>query len=125
MSKLMHESITKEILGAAFSVHTFLGNGFPEVIYQRALYHELQDRELLFGREVSMPIFYKNLPKPIGYRRADFVVEDKVIVELKARKALEDTHVAQVLNYLKAYKMRVGLLINFGTVSLEYKRLVR
>ena len=94
MSKLMHESITKEILGAAFSVHTFLGNGFPEVIYQRALYHELQDRELLFGREVSMPIFYKNLPKPIGYRRADFVVEDKVIVELKARKALEDTHMS-------------------------------
>ena len=77
-----------------------------------------------FEREIEQNIFYKDLPKPIGQRRADFVVEGKVLVELKAKVLLEDVHLAQTLNYLKAYKLEVGLLINFGSKSLTFKRLV-
>ena len=77
-----------------------------------------------FAREIEQAIYYKNLPEPIGTRRADFVVEGKVLVELKAIKELEDVHLAQTLNYLKAYKLKVGLLINFGSKSLTFKRLV-
>jgi len=94
------------------------------VIYQRALAWELGQRGLAFAREIEQDIFYKDLPEPIGTRRADFVVEDKVLVELKALIQLEDVHLAQALNYLKAYKLEVGLLINFGSKSLTFKRLV-
>ena len=105
-------------------MHGFLGNGFQEVIYQRALAWEMSQRELEFAREIEQDIFYKDLPEPIGTRRADFVVEGKILVELKAIKELEDVHLAQALNYLKAYKLEVGLLINFGSKSLTFKRLV-
>ena len=105
-------------------MHSFLGNGFQEVIYQRALAWEMRQRDLDFEREISQDIFYKDLPKPIGTRRADFVVEEKVLVELKAVIELEDVHLAQALNYLKAYRLKVGLLINFGSKSLTFKRLV-
>lgn len=95
-----------------------------EVIYQRALAWEMGQKGLDFVREIEQGIYYKDLPKPIGTRRADFVVEGKVLVELKAIIELEDVHLAQALNYLKAYQLEVGLLINFGSKSLTFKRLV-
>jgi len=122
--ELKYKDITEKIIGASFEVHKFLGNGFQEVIYQRALAWELSHAGLDFVREIEQDIFYKKLPEPIGTRRADFVVEGKVLVELKALKELEDVHLAQVLNYLKAYRIEVGLLINFGSKSLTFKRLV-
>lgn len=124
MTELKYRAITEKIIGASFEVHKFLGNGFQEVIYQRALAWELKQAGLTFNREIEQDIFYKELPEPIGTRRADFVVEGKVLVELKAVIELEDVHLAQVLNYLKAYKLEVGLLINFGSKSLTFKRLV-
>jgi GxxExxY protein len=124
MVELKYKDITEKILGASFEVHKFLSNGFQEVIYQRALAWEMQQRSLTFAREIEQDIFYKDLPEPIGTRRADFVVEGKVLVELKAIIQLEDVHLAQALNYLKAYKLEVGLLINFGSKSLTFKRLV-
>jgi GxxExxY protein len=124
MAELKYKDITEKILGASFEVHKFLGNGFQEVIYQRALAWEMKQRDLEFAREIEQDIFYKDLPEPIGTRRADFVVEGKVLVELKAIIQLEDVHLAQALNYLKAYKLEVGLLINFGSKSLTFKRLV-
>ena len=124
MENLKYSDITQKIIGASFEVHKFLGNGFQEVIYQRALAWEMKQAGLEFNREIEQDIFYKDLPEPIGTRRADFVVEDKVLVELKALVKLEDVHLAQALNYLKAYRLEVGLLINFGAKSLEFKRLV-
>lgn len=124
MEELKYRDITEKIIGASFEVHKFLGNGFQEVIYQRALAHELNQVRLNFVREIEQSIFYKELKEPIGTRRADFVVEGKVLVELKAVIKLEDVHMAQALNYLKAYKLEIGLLINFGSKSLEFKRLI-
>jgi len=123
-TELKHKEITEKILGASFEVHKFLGNGFQEVIYQRALAWEMRQKELEFVREIEREIMYKDLPEPIGKRRADFVVEGKVLVELKAVIQLEDVHLAQALNYLKAYRLEVGLLINFGSKSMTFKRLV-
>ena len=122
--KMKYADITEKIIGAAFEVHKFLGNGFQEVIYQRALAYEMSRAGLSFAREIEQEIFYKDLPEPIGTRRADFVVEGKVLVELKALTQIEDVHWAQVLNYLRAYRLEVGLLLNFGTKSLTFKRLV-
>ncbi len=124
MEKLKHKDITEKIIGGAFEVHKFLGNGFQEVIYQRALAYEMRTADLQFHREIEQEIFYKELEEPIGTRRADFVVEEKILVELKAVKELDDDHLAQILNYLKAYKLEVGLLINFGGKSLKFKRVV-
>ena len=124
VEKLKHKEITEKIIGAAFEVHKFLGNGFQEVIYQRALAYEMSQVDLNFNREIEQDIYYKELTEPIGTRRADFVIEEKVLVELKALKELEDVHLAQVLNYLKAYRLEVALLINFGSKSLQFKRLV-
>lgn len=104
-------------------VHGTLGNGFQEVIYQRCLAIELEKEGLIFSREQEMPIFYEGVE--VGSRRADFVVENTVLVELKAIIQLEDVHLAQALNYLQAYKIDKGLLINFGSRSLEVKRLFR
>ena len=101
-------------------VHSTLGNGFQEVIYQRALAIEMTKQDLSFVREMEMPIFYDE--QQIGTRRVDFFVEDKIMVELKAIIQLEDVHLAQAINYLEAYKMEVGLLINFGSKSLQFKR---
>jgi len=124
MKELLYSDITEKIIHASFEVHKFLGNGFREVIYQRALAYEMKNENLYFAREIEQEIFYKDLIEPIGTRRADFVVENKILVELKAIKELEDVHLAQALNYLKAYKLEVGLLINFGSKSLTFKRLV-
>ena len=122
--ELMYKDITEKIIGASFEVHKFLGNGFQEVIYQRALAWEFSQAGLFFAREIEQNIYYKGLEEPIGTRRADFVVEGKVLVEIKAIIQLEDVHLAQALNYLKAYKLEVGLLINFGSKSMTFKRLV-
>jgi GxxExxY protein len=124
-TEFKHKDITEKIIGASFEVHKFLGNGFQEVIYQRALAYEMRVAGLSFEREIEQQIYYKDLPEPIGTRRADFVVEGKVLVELKAKIQLEDVHLAQALNYLKVYKLEVGLLINFGSKSLTFKRLIR
>ena len=124
MEELKFKDITQKIIGAAFEVHKFLENGFMEVVYQRALAWEMSQVDLNFNREIQQNIYYKELREPIGTRRADFIVEGKVLVELKALKELEDVHMAQVLNYLKAYKIEVALLINFGSKSLQFKRLV-
>jgi len=118
------QQLTHNIIGCAMEVHKFLGNGFQEVIYQRALAYELFKAGLEFDREIEQDIFYKELKDPIGTRRADFVVAGKVLVELKALKQLEEVHWAQTLNYLKAYRLEVGLLINFGGKSMELKRFI-
>ena len=115
------QEFTEKIIGASMKVHSTLGNGFQEVIYQRALEIELQESGLKFKRELSMPIYYKGYN--IGERRVDFFVEDKIMVELKAIIHLENVHLAQAKNYLEAYNIQVGLLINFGSISLEFKRL--
>jgi GxxExxY protein len=122
--ELKYKDITEKIIGASYEVHNFLGNGFQEVIYQRALAYEMRKKGLVFAREIEQPIFYKEIEQPIGTRRADFMVEGKVLVELKAIIVLEDVHTAQLLNYLRAYKIEVGLLINFGSKSMTFKRLV-
>jgi GxxExxY protein len=118
-----HSDITYKIIGAAMKVHSTLGSGFQEVIYQRALAIEFTKRGLAFQRELEMQIYYDG--KEIGMRRVDFLVEDKVMVELKASTQLEDVHLAQAINYLEAYKLEVGLLINFGAKSLEYRRVIK
>jgi len=106
------------------AVHSFFGNGFQEVIYQRALESEFQGAGFSYAREVEMDIFYKDTNHPIGTRRADFLVENKVLVELKALIDLDDVHKTQMLNYLRAYNIEVGLLINFGAKSLQFKRFI-
>ncbi len=103
-------------------VHNSLGNGFQEVIYQRALAIEMQNQGLSFQRELEMPVFYSE--EEIGTRRVDFLVEEKVMVELKALTKLEDVHLAQAINYLEAYHLEVCLLLNFGSKSLEFRRLL-
>ena len=104
--------------------HSFLGNGFQEFIYQRALSLEFAKAGLNFQRELEVPIYYKDHLEPIDTRRVDFLVEGIVVVELKARVLIEDIHLAQILNYLRAYKIEIGLLINFGEKSLNFKRLI-
>jgi len=117
-----HADITRKIIGAAMKVHSTLGNGFQEVIYQRALAIELAKAGLDFRRELEMPIYYDE--QQIGTRRVDFLVGNKVMVELKALTKLEDVHLAQAINYLEAYGLEVGLLINFGAKSLQFRRLI-
>lgn len=118
---MKHSDITQRIIGCAMRVHSTLGNGFQEVIYQRALAIEMEIDRLHFEREKEMDIFYRE--RKIGTRRVDFFVEECVMVELKALLQLEDVHYAQARNYLEAYTLEVGLLINFGAKSLEFKRM--
>ncbi|GIV37622.1 MAG: hypothetical protein KatS3mg032_2001 [Cyclobacteriaceae bacterium] len=115
--------LTGKIIGCAMEVHRILGNGFQEVIYQRALAKEMSIQGLEFSREHEMTIFYKG--DEIGTRRVDFFVEGKVMVELKAVIQLEDVHLAQAINYLEAYGLEIGLLINFGNTSLQFKRVMK
>ena len=116
-----YKEITEKIIGSAMKVHASLGNGFQEVIYQRALEIEMDDSGLKFSRELSMPVYYK--ARQIGERRVDFFVENKIMVEIKAIIQLENVHLAQAKNYLEAYNMQVGLLLNFGSISLQFKRI--
>lgn len=114
-----YKELTHTIIGAAMEVHQVLGNGFQEVIYQRALAIELVERNIRFSREHEMNIECKG--HEIGTRRVDFFIEDKIMVELKALIDLEDVHLAQAMNYVEAYNMEIGLLINFGSKSLQFK----
>jgi len=115
--------LTGKIIGCAMEVHKILGNGFQEVIYQRALAIEMGLQGLKFSREHEMEIFYKG--EQIGTRRVDFFVEGKIMVELQAVVQIEDVHLAQAINYLEAYGLDIGLLINFGNTSLQFKRVMK
>jgi GxxExxY protein len=121
--KYKYSDLTGKIIGCAMEVHRILGNGFQEVIYQRALAIEMLRQNLSFSREHEMQIFYKG--EDIGTRRVDFFVEEKIMVEIKAVVQLEDVHLAQAINYLEAYGLEIGLLINFGNTSLQFKRVMK
>ena len=120
MANFKYGDITEKVIGAAFRVHSTLKNGFQELIYQRALELEFKQMGLCFSREFEMPVYY--LDELIGTRRVDFLVEDKISVELKAIIKLEDVHLAQAMNYLEAYDLEIGLLLNFGAKKLEFHR---
>lgn len=119
--KYKYSELTEKVIGCAMNVHKTLDNGFQEVIYQRALEIEMQLAGLSFDREFEMPIIYRE--QYIETRRVDFLVEEVIPVELKAVILIEDVHYAQAINYLEAYNLEVGLLINFGETSLNFKRL--
>jgi GxxExxY protein len=121
MSELKYKEVTEKIIGAAMKVHAVLGNGFQEVVYQRALAVEFKYVGITFQREFNMKIYYRG--EEVGERRVDFLVDDKIMVELKAIINLESVHLAQAKNYLEAYNVEVGLLINFGAQNLQFKRL--
>lgn len=120
MIKMKHEELTHKIIGCAMKVHSNLGNGFQEVIYQRALAIEFKKQGIAYQREMEMTIFYEG--ENIGTRRVDFFAEKNIMIELKAVIKLEDPHLAQAMNYCQAYNLPIGLLINFGSKSLEFKR---
>lgn len=114
------DEITYKVIGCSMKVHNTLGNGFQEVIYQRCLAIELERAKMNFGREIEQNIFYEGIQ--VGTRRADFIVENQIVVELKAVINLENVHLAQAKNYVVAYNFPIGLLINFGSISLQYKK---
>ncbi|MFY0685285.1 MAG: GxxExxY protein [Balneola sp.] len=117
-----HSELTGSVIGCSMKVHAQLGCGYPEVIYQRALAQELSNCNLEFAREVEIPIYYNSMK--IGYRRADFIIENKIVIELKAVGEINNAHYNQILNYLKAYQKEIGLLINFGEESLKFRRFI-
>lgn len=117
---MKYEDLTYKIIGCAMKVHKHLGNGFQEVVYQRALAIEMQMQGIEFSREHEMTLQYKG--HDVGSRRVDFFVENKIMVEIKAIINLEDVHLAQAMNYVEAYDLEIGLLINFGAKSLQHKR---
>ena len=117
---MKYKELTYQIIGCAMEVHKHLGNGFQEVIYQRALSIEMASQGIEFSREFEMEISYKG--HDIGKRRVDFFVKDIIMVEIKAVINLEDVHLAQAMNYVEAYELEIGLLINFGSKSLQHKR---
>jgi GxxExxY protein len=121
--KYKYSDLTGKIIGSSMEVHKVLGNGFQEVIYQRALAIELEEQGLSFVREQTMELEYKG--RKIGTRRVDFFIEEKIMLEIKAVINLEDVHLAQAINYLEAYDLEIGLLINFGAKSMQFKRLMR
>lgn len=117
----MYEEITGKIIGCAMRVHTALGPGFQESVYHRALDIEFRCEQIKNVSEKEFSIFYRN--EVVGKRRVDFFVEDKILVEIKAVATLDDIHLAQALNYLEAFQKPIGLLLNFGGKSLQFKRL--
>ena len=121
MSEIARDELTYQIIGCAMKVHNTLGNGFQEVVYQQCLAIEMERAGLDFSREVEQPIHYEGVV--VGTRRADFIVANRVVVELKALTTLEDVHIAQAKNYVVAYGFSVGLLINFGAQSVEHRRI--
>jgi GxxExxY protein len=123
-----YNPLTHRIIGCAMRVHALLGRGFPEVIYQRAMAIELEREQVVAQREVETPIYFRG--QQIGTRRVDFLAtgptaDQPILLELKATADLTETHFAQTINYLEAYRLHVGLLLNFGTTSLQYRRLVK
>ena len=123
MEQKIDDDLTYKIIGCAMKVHTTLGCGFQEVIYQRCLALEMEKQALGFARELEMPIYYEDVE--VGSRRVDFLVEETALVEIKAVVKLEDVHLAQGLNYLRVYNLEKGLLLNFGNTRLEVKRLFK
>jgi GxxExxY protein len=119
---LLYSDITEKIIGCAMKVHRTTKNGHPETIYQRCLAIELKKMRLSFLQEADVAIHYEN--EVVGKRRVDFLIGNKITVELKAVSDLTDAHLAQALNYLEANQLEVGLLINFGAKSLQFKRLI-
>jgi GxxExxY protein len=117
-----YKELTGRIIGCAMEVHKILGNGFQELVYQRAMAIEMQMQEIPFNREFVMPVYYKG--RHISTRRVDFLVEKHISTELKAVHLLDDSHLAQAINYLEAWNLEIGLLINFGSKSLQFKRLI-
>ena len=118
-----YQELTHKIIGCAMVVHSKFGPGYMEVVYQRSLAVEFDEQDLMFARELSIDMHYKD--KKVGARRVDFLVEDKVLVEIKAVSQLENVHLAQAKNYLEAFNMDVGLLINFGSTKLQFNRLFK
>ena len=118
-----YNELTHAIIGSAITVHSKMGRGFPEAVYQRALAIELFKQGLNAEREIDLPIYYEN--EKVGSRRVDFFVESRVLLELKALECLTLGHSSQLLNYLEAFNIPVGLLINFGAASLQVKRLLK
>jgi GxxExxY protein len=117
-----YKELTGHVIGCAMEVHKILGCGFQEKIYQRALYYEMCQQQIMSVREYDMDIFYKE--EKVGNRRVDFLVEGLIAVEIKALSQLEPLHLAQAINYLEAFQLEVGLLLNFGSARLEFKRIV-
>lgn len=120
--KYKHSELTGTAIGCAMKVHSQLGCGYPEIIYQRALARELDKCRISHAREIEMPIYYDGIE--IGFRRADFIINGEVILELKAVSEINNAHFNQILNYLKAYQKEIGLLINFGEESLKFRRFI-
>ena len=118
----IHSDITSGILNVAFEVHKIIGPGFVESVYLRAMLVELGLRSIEVDSEIELPVYYKSVK--VGSRRADLLIKKKVIVELKAVTELNDNHLAQAINYLEAFNLDVGLLLNFGSKSLQYKRII-
>lgn len=116
---MVKDKLTYAVIGCAMTVHNIMGPGFQEVIYQRCMAIEMHKVGIEFQREKEQVVYYDGLE--VGMRRADFVIEDKLILELKALVELEDVHLAQAKNYTVAYDFPKGLLINFGSKSLQYK----
>jgi GxxExxY protein len=123
VTEVLYKELSYAIVGAAMEVHGVLGSGFLEAVYQAALAHELALRGIQFEQFKRLPVIYKGVS--VGEYEADLVVEDKVILELKAVSRLHPAHEAQALNYLAATGLRLVILINFGAPSLQHKRLVR
>ena len=123
MAEILFKGLSYAVVGAAMEVHRLLGPGFLECVYRRALMHEFQLRQIEFEREVPLNITYKQIP--IGKYRADFVIENKIILEVKAVSILISRHEAQAIHYLAGTGLRLALLMNFGAESLQTKRLVR
>jgi len=124
MSDLLYEEETYCIIGAAMTVHQELGYGFLEAVYHEALEKEFQQRKIPYKHEFPINIFYKN--KPLNkYYISDFICYDKIIIELKAVSAITTEHQGQMLNYLSATRLRLGLIINFGKQSLEHQRIIK
>ena len=123
MADYKHKELTKAIIGCAMEVHTAMGAGFPEVVYQRSLAIELRHAGINFDQEIYLPLQYRG--ESVGSRRADFLVEGVVLLELKATTELTPLHQAQIINYLNAYRLEVGLLLNFGETKLRFRRFVK
>jgi GxxExxY protein len=121
-TSLKYGDITQKIIGCAMKVHNKMRNGYNEAIYSKCLAIEFDKADIKYQRELDVPVYYEEII--VGRRRVDFMVEEKVVVELKAIAELTDQNLAQALNYLECYRLEIGLLINFGTKSLQFKRLI-
>ena len=120
---LIDEELTYKIIGCCIEVHKSLGKGFNEIVYKDALQYEFNKNKISFEREKEFQIGYKEITLPHKYF-ADFIVFDKIILEIKAIESITNSHIKQTLNYLAASKLKVGLIINFGEDSLKYKRVI-